>query len=81
MKCTSILDENVQNLYSLVGQCTKAMKSKVELQLNHSTAHEANDGIALLAMIRNVSYSFESQKYLPLAIFEAKKRYFNIKQG
>ena len=83
VKRTSILDENVQNLYSLVwGQCTEAMKSKVKLQSNYSTAHEANDGIStLLVMIRNVSYSFMSQKYLPLAIFEAKKHYFNMKQG
>ena len=82
VKCTSILDENVQNLYSLVwGWCTKAMKSKVKSQSNYSTVHEANDGIALLVMIRNISYSFESQKYLLLAIFEAKKRYFNMKQG
>ena len=82
VKWTSILDENVQNLYSLVwGQCTKVMKSKVKSQPNYAAAHEVNNGIALLAMIRNVSYSFESQKYLLLAIFRAKWHYFNMKQG
>ena len=58
-----------------------AMKSKVESQPNYEAAYEANDGIVLLTMIRNVSYSFESQKHLPLAIFEAKWHYFNMKQG
>ena len=74
VKRTAILDENIQNRYSLVwGQCTEAMKSKVESQPNYETAYEANDGIALLIMIRNVNYFFKSQnKYLPLAIFEAK---------
>ena len=51
----------------------EAMKSKVESQPNYETAYKANDGIDLiLTMIRNVSHSFESQKYLPLAIFEEK---------
>jgi len=82
VKRTSVLDDNIQSLYSLVwGQCTEAMKSKAESQPQYIATHEANDGIALLAIIRNISYSFESQKYLPLAIFEAKRRYFNMKQG
>ena len=82
IKWMAILEENIQNLYSVIwGQCTEAMKSKVESQPNYKTAHEVNDGIALLMMIRNVSYSFESQKYLPLVIFETKWHYFNMKQG
>ena len=42
---------------------------------------QANNGLALLTLIPSVSYNFESQKYLPLAIFEAKCWYFNMKQG
>ena len=78
----AILEETIQNLYSLVwGQCTEVMKSKVKSQPNYGAAHEANDGIALLIMIRNVSYSFKSQKYLPLTIFKVKWHHFIMKQG
>jgi hypothetical protein len=69
-------DTNIQTLYSLVwGQCTDAMQAKVESTYGFNAVLVANDGIELL------SYNFQSQKYLPHAIHEAKRRFFLLSQG
>jgi hypothetical protein len=67
-------DTNIQTLYSLVwGQCTDAMQAKVKATANFNVISAANDGIELLKAIKQVAYNFQSQKYLPHAIHEAKR--------
>jgi hypothetical protein len=75
-------DINIQTLYSLVwGQCTDAMQAKVEATSRFNTISANNDGIELLKTIKQVSYNFQSQKYLPHAVHEAKRRFFLLNQG
>jgi hypothetical protein len=75
-------ETNIQTLYSLVwGQCTDAMQATVEADAGFNALSMSNDGIELLKIIKKVSFNFQSQKYLPHAVHEAKRRFFLINQG
>ena len=76
------LETNVQSLFSLVwGQCTDAMQAKVEAAPTYSQVATDNSGIKLLKLIKDIAFNFASQKYLPQAIHEAKRRFFLQFQG
>lgn len=63
----------MKTLYSLVwGQCTKNMRQKVEALEDFETISNEGDGLALLRAIKAMVYNFQSQKYLPHALHEAK---------
>jgi hypothetical protein len=71
------LEENIKTAYSLIfGQCTKAMRAKLESMSDHQVIAVASDGIELLRNIKTVMYNFQSQKYTPLALHESKKRFY-----
>lgn len=74
--------ENVKTLFSLVwGQCTDVMRQKVEATKEFETINRAGDGIGLLVSLKTIAFQFQGQKYLPLAVQEALKRYYNCAQG
>jgi hypothetical protein len=75
------LEENIKTIYSLIfGQCTEAMRAKLESISSHQQIVVAADGIALLKNIKTVMYNFQSQKYAPLALHESKKRFYVLTQ-
>ena len=77
-----LLDANIQRLYSLViGQCTDLLQTKLKQQTTWSTVETAQDGIALLILIKNVVHRFEDQKFLPLALYHAKLNLYAFRQG
>jgi len=63
------------------GQCTGALRAKVEAQPGLSDSAEASDVIALLKSIKTVMFSFQAQKYAPQALCEAKRRFYSMRQG
>ena len=76
------LQTNIQLLFSLVwGQCTDVMQSKVEASTTYKAIANSNDGIELLKLIKDIAFIFSSQKYLPHAIHDAKRRFFLQFQG
>ena len=76
------LKENIRTLYSVIwGQCTEAMKAKVESMSDYQGASLYNNGVELLKIIRSVCFNFASQKYLPQAVHEAKRRFYLQSQG
>jgi len=76
------LKENVKKLYSLVwGQCSEAMRAKLESVDGHHELSENGDGIGLLKQIKNIVYNFQDQKYMPLALYEANRRLYACTQG
>eukprot|EP00978_Attheya_sp_CCMP212_P038666 scaffold193831_cov29-Attheya_sp.AAC.2 len=78
----SYLEENLKTLYSLVwGQCTDAIRTRIEALDNYQTMESDADGIELLRMIKDLVFNFQSQKYLPLALDESKARFYYYKQG
>ncbi len=76
------LDENIQKAYSLMlGQCTELLKSKLKQAGNWATVSAAMDVLGLMTLIKGIVYKFEDQKYLPLAIHQAKANFYSFRQG
>ena len=82
MKRRSTLDENVQKSYSLVlGKCTDLLKIKLKQSNEWNTASTTYDVLILIRIIRTITFKFDEQKYLPLALHQAKANFYNIRQG
>ena len=76
-----ILSENLKSAYSLIyGQCSDAMRVKLESRPNHETIESTADSIGLLENIRTVMYQFQSERYAPLALHDAKRRFYTFAQ-
>ena len=81
MKRRSALDENVQKSYSLVlGQCTDPLKSKLKKIKEWNAASAIYDILILIRIIRTITFKSDEQKYLPLALHQAKAKIYNIRQ-
>jgi hypothetical protein len=75
------LDENLRNLYSLIwGQCTDIMRQKVEATVGYNEISEQANSIELLKIIKTIAFNFQSQKHLPHALHEAKRRCYSLIQ-
>jgi Reverse transcriptase (RNA-dependent DNA polymerase)/Zinc knuckle len=71
------IEENLKTAFSLVyGQCTDELRAKLESRPNHAAIEAASDSIGLLKNIRTVMFQFQSQRYGPLALHEAKRRFY-----
>ncbi|KAI2491388.1 hypothetical protein MHU86_23177 [Fragilaria crotonensis] len=82
VKRTTYIEENNKTLYSLVwGQCTDIMQQKVRSSEGFDVTMKTKNGVGLLTAIKNIAFSFEGQKYHPLSLLEAKKRFLNQVQG
>ena len=74
--------EHIQQMYSIVlGQCSDAMIARIEAHMDYPTTSEKSDGVALLKIIKSVSFYFHDQKYAPQSIHEQKRHLFSIKQS
>jgi hypothetical protein len=81
VKRGSMLTENLNTAYSLIyGQCSDAMRAKLESRPNHIAIEGAADSIGLLENIRTVMFQFQSQRYAPLALHEAKRCFYLFSQ-
>ena len=71
------LEHNIRQVYALVwGQCTDILQQKIEAEDGFASMSAENDGLLLLKTIKNITYRFQSQKYAPHSLFEAKKRFY-----
>jgi hypothetical protein len=75
------LTENIKTAYSLIwGQCSNVMHQKVEASPGYVSVSQNGDAIELLKIIKDVAYNYQIQKYIPQALHEAKKRFYNCHQ-
>ena len=82
VKRKSALDDNIQKAYSLViGQCTDLLQSKLKQQANWSFINTEQDAIGLITLIKTITFRFEDQKFLPLALYQSKANVYNLRQG
>ncbi|KAI2499082.1 Reverse transcriptase (RNA-dependent DNA polymerase) [Fragilaria crotonensis] len=82
MKRIGALAENIRAMYSLVwGQCSDIMQQKIEACDGFKEMNMKRDGLKLLETIKNLSYQYQSQKYVAQSLLEAKKRFLNCSQG
>ena len=74
------MHENLQKIYSLVlVQCTDLLKSKLKQSNKWNADSTAYDGLILIRTIRTIAFKFDEQKYLPLALHQAKANFYNIR--
>ena len=69
--------QNKSKIYSVaLGQCTEAMKNRLEGEENYEDINVESDVIRLLLLIKSIAYSYESKSYPVLAIhMELKQLY------
>jgi len=77
-----MLDDNIQKTYSLViGQCTDLLQSKLKQQAQWAKISKDQDAIALIGLIKTITFKFEDQKSLPLALYLSKANLYNLRQS
>ena len=77
VKRKNYFNENAKTAYSLVwGQCTDAMRAKLEARNDHVTVAANGDVLGLLQNIKDATFNFQNQKYKPHALHEAKRRFY-----
>jgi hypothetical protein len=73
------LTENIKALYSLVWeQCSDVVRQKAESHDLFKATSAAGNGLALLTILKGISFHFQSLKYVGHSIHEALKRYYNL---
>ena len=81
VKRESYMQDNIKIIFSLVwGQCSDIMRQLESLD-NFSTISAEGDGLKLLKAIKNLNFSFQSQKYMPHSLHEAKRHFYLFSQG
>jgi hypothetical protein len=67
-------------LYNVVlGQCTEALQDKLKSHTDFPSAYQ--DGIALLKIIKTLTYTFEERRNLADALCDIKEMFYSFKQG
>jgi hypothetical protein len=64
-----------------MGQRTNTMCQRLEAMSEFAKISTTRDGIALLKCIKDLTYNYQSQKYLPHALHESKRRFYVHSQG
>jgi hypothetical protein len=63
----------------VLGQCTEALEERLKLHEDFPTAH--NNGVALLQIIKRLTYSFEERRFLADALTDVKENFYGFRQG
>jgi hypothetical protein len=64
----------------VLGQCTSLLQSKLKQQQQWTTISDAQDAIALISLIKTVTFRFEDQ-VLPLALYQARANLYNLRRS
>ena len=79
---TARLRKNSENLFSIIlGQCTPAMRAKLESRDGWKKMKEDYNTIDLLKAIRDITYKFKGHKNAYLSLHMAQHDVFLMKQG
>jgi hypothetical protein len=65
----------------VIGQCTDLLQSKLKQQAQWNTISLEQDAIALVSLIKTITFKFEDQKFLPLALYQSKANVYNLRQN
>jgi hypothetical protein len=83
VKRENCLEQNLPTIYLLVlwGQCTEALRQRIEGLDTYREIKATGDGLPLLMAIKDLVFNFQSQKYLPHALYESTRRLYHCQQG
>ena len=77
---TDAYNDFLAHLYNLVmGQCTVGLEEHIKSHADYESASQ--NGIALLRIIKQLTYSFEDRRKLADALCEVKEGYYRMRQG
>ena len=77
-----LLRSNLKVVYTVIwGQCSEAMQVKLKTATNFKKMDDACNSVWLLKEIQAVMQQFEGQRFLHLALDEAKTKYYAYKQA
>ena len=65
----------------MLGQTTDLLQSKLKQQAQWATISMAQEPIALIELIKMITFRFEDQNFLPLALYQAKANVYSFRQG
>ena len=69
--------QNQATMFAIVlGQCTDAMKAKLEAESRYENTAQSRDVIELLKIMRDSAFNYESDRYPFLAVHLALKQYY-----
>ena len=75
------LHHRASELCSVVhGQCTDAMKQKIQVQAGYQLASDESDLIGLMQIIKKICYNYQAEQYPPLSTVRALVKAFTFKQ-
>jgi Zinc knuckle len=81
VKSKRILRHNLIQAYMIVwGQCTDVMRTKLEAREGHSEIARKKDVVELLKNIKDIAFSFQSQRYEYHSLHDAKRRFYHLSQ-
>jgi hypothetical protein len=67
------------SLYNeILGQCSEALQDKLKSYTGFAAAYQ--DGIEVLTLIKELTYSFEERRKLSDALCNIKETFYNFKQ-
>jgi hypothetical protein len=82
IKTKAMIESHVCSLFSLVlGQCTDAMKAKLEALDNWDTMVTEMNGLDLLLQVKTITFQFESTQYELHALIDAKHHFWSFNQS
>ena len=77
---TDAYNDFLAHLYNLVmGQCTVGLEEHIKSHADYKSASQ--NGIALLRIIKQLTYSFDDRRKLADALCEVKEGYYRMRQG
>ena len=77
VKRVDVYNQNKAEMYSkVIGQCTDALRAKLEADKNYTTYNTNGDVVSLLNLIRTLAYDYESERYPFLALHSSLKSFY-----
>ena len=82
IKRKDALDDNIQKAcWLVIGQRTGLLKSKLKQRAQWDKISHGQEAIALMSLIETVTFQFEDQQFLPLAVCQSKANLCDFQRG
>ena len=80
-RADQLKDDMHSLFYVILGQCDKAIIAKLESVGEYATRASQGDCLWLLQHVRATMNQFDSGQYPYVALFQARRRFYNLSQG
>jgi hypothetical protein len=75
-------NQSMKTAYSILyGQCSESVRARLQAMKDHDDLAEKGEPIGLLKNIQSIMTDFQSTKYIPHAIYDAKRKLYLYNQA